>query len=834
MKPMNDPTLLPDDPQLTAYALGELEGDERAAVETALRRDPALRAVVEEIRATTALMQAALATEATADDESKKVVAFPALERAAILPGRDPYKLDGGAGWGPKLRQFPQLYFVVGGLAAACFAIVAALHTPEPARPAAVAAVASVTSEKVLVDMTALVPPPEAQAGPMHAVTLPRSAEPTPTGGAAFDAPRTLLEQVKVAEQLMAGSPVPTSALMPTVTPKVSKAGSDEGNMKLLTASVVGEGRVVTYPADEKFVITAVPQKPKPAAQPIAGTGFAAAETLVAEPAKAPGGGLMFLSPFTVSAERFKGRVGASAAAAPAEVAVTAATEVKPKPLVELPPELGSGSVRRGMANTETYAEAKDNDFVSVAKNPVSTFSIDADTASYANVRRFIQHGQRPPRDAVRIEELLNYFPYRYAPPGPKSDAPFATSLEVADAPWAPAHRLVRIGLKGREVTTAGRPAANLVFLLDVSGSMNAPNRLPLVKDAMRMLVGRLRADDRVAIVTYAGNSGLALPSTPVARASEILAALDRLAPGGSTNGALGLHLAYDIAKAHFVAAGINRVILCTDGDFNVGPTSEAELSRLIQEKAKSGVSLTVLGFGMGNLKDATLEKLADQGSGNYGYIDSRKEAEKMLVKQVNGTLVTIAKDVKVQVEFNPAHVASYRLIGYENRLLRKEDFANDKIDAGEMGAGHTVTALYEVIPATVVGKVGRRESEIGARPYNLYGGVSDTVASARGEVVGLDLLNVKVRYKRPDGVLSRQLDFQLKDAGAKFLNASTDFKFAAAVAGFGMVLRESPHKGTATLASVVEWAEAGMDDDPGGYRSDFIDLARQADAIEK
>ena len=493
--------------------------------------------------------------------------------------------------------------------------------------------------------------------------------------------------------------------------------------------------------------------------------------------------------------------------------------------------------------NTEGYAYQRDNDFLDAAGNPLSTFSIDVDTASYANVRRFLAGGQLPPADAVRIEELVNYFPYRYAPPPEVRDdataAPFAASMEVAEAPWAPSHRLVRIGLKGREVSTAARAAANLVFLLDVSGSMDEPNKLPLVKESMRLLIGKLRPDDRVAIVVYAGASGLALPSTPVAKSREILAALDALTPGGSTNGAMGIQLAYDIAKANFVGGGLNRVILCTDGDFNVGVTSEGELTRLIEEKAKSGVFLTVLGFGMGNYKDATLEKLADKGNGNYGYIDTRREAEKLLVEQVNGTLVTIAKDVKLQVEFNPALVASYRLIGYENRLLKKEDFNNDAVDAGEIGAGHTVTALYEVVPTSQARGEGREAMGVPAVDELKYGAVSADKDRASGNrnsrsenQKSTELLTLKVRYKEPAGAVSRKLEFALVDAGARFAGASADFKFAAAVAEFGMILRDSPHKGAGTLAEVLAWAEAGTDSDAGGYRGEFTGLVRQAQAL--
>jgi Ca-activated chloride channel homolog len=449
-------------------------------------------------------------------------------------------------------------------------------------------------------------------------------------------------------------------------------------------------------------------------------------------------------------------------------------------------------------------------------------------------VRRFLKGGSRPPQDAVRIEELINYFPYRYAPPEAREGTPFAANLAVTSAPWAPAHRLVRIGIKGREVSAAVRPSANLVFLIDVSGSMNAENKLPLVKSSLRQLLGQLRADDRVAIVTYAGASGLALPSTPAERGTEILDALDRLESGGSTNGGMGLHLAYDIAKANFVADGLNRVILCTDGDFNVGVTGREELLALVQEKARSRVFLTVLGFGMGNLKDGTLEQLADKGNGTYGYIDSRREARKVFVEQVEGTLATIAKDVKIQVEFNPARVASYRLIGYENRVLAKEDFNNDQVDAGEVGVGHTVTALYEIVPAGAAA-----DGDEAARPEVdalKYAPAKKQAAASRPDVgAGSDeLLTVKIRYKEPLGDVSRKLEFPLVDRGADFSAADGEFKFAAAVAAWGMLLRESPHAGAATWERVLAWAEAGLGNDADGHRAEFMELVRRSRELKE
>jgi len=469
--------------------------------------------------------------------------------------------------------------------------------------------------------------------------------------------------------------------------------------------------------------------------------------------------------------------------------------------------------------NTEAYDRIEDNRFLEVARNPLSTFSIDVDTASYANVRRFLQRGTLPPKDAIRIEEMLNYFSYDY--PVPSGEDPFSVSVEVAQAPWALEHRLVRIGLKGKEVEMESRPSSNLVFLLDVSGSMQPSNKLPLLKQAMRLLVNRLGEKDRVAIVVYAGASGLVLPSTSSDQKEKILAALENLEAGGSTNGGSGIRLAYQIAVSHFISGGINRVILATDGDFNVGTTNQGDLTRLIEENAKSGVFLTVLGFGMGNYKDSTLEKLADKGNGNYAYIDNINEARKVLVDEINSTLVTIAKDVKIQIEFNPLQVSAYRLIGYENRLLRQEDFNDDSKDAGEIGAGHTVTALYEIVPA------GRGLQIPGVDPLKYQTPMGTTGVAQSGE-----LLTLKLRYKQPDGETSRLLEFPVRDGNKAYSQASQDFKFAAAVASFGMILRESPYQGNGTLAGVLELAEEGKGSDPHGYRGEFLELVKQARAL--
>lgn len=485
------------------------------------------------------------------------------------------------------------------------------------------------------------------------------------------------------------------------------------------------------------------------------------------------------------------------------------------------PPPAPADRVTPPPSNTEGYDRITDNPFRRVIQEPLATFSIDVDTASYANVRRFIDQNQLPPKDAVRIEELINYFSYDY--PAPSGAHPIAPSVEVAAAPWNPEHRLVRIGIRGKSIDLRRRPPSNLVFLIDVSGSMNEPNRLPLVISSMKLLVENLNENDRVAIVVYAGASGLALAPTSGSRKDVIMNALDNLRAGGSTNGGAGIQLAYSIAAQNFIRGGVNRVILATDGDFNVGVTNQGELIRLIEEKAKTGVFLSVLGFGMGNLKDSTLEKLADTGNGHYAYIDSLNEGRKVLVEEMSGTLMTIAKDVKIQIEFNPAQANAYRLIGYENRVLRNEDFNNDLKDAGDMGAGHTVTALFEVVPHGVTVPTP------GVDPLKYQ---TPPVASRNSSASG-ELLNLKIRYKEPEGDQSRLIEVPLVDRGAPFARASQDFRFAASVAAFGMILRDSPYKGSASLDAVIRMAEQSKGVDRNGYRSEFVELVRRARALQ-
>ena len=492
--------------------------------------------------------------------------------------------------------------------------------------------------------------------------------------------------------------------------------------------------------------------------------------------------------------------------------------EAAPMDMAAPPP---SAAMKQGLAqsrqfqpefNTEDYSAITENAFKKVTDSPLSTFSIDVDAASYSNLRRFIREGRVPPKDAVRIEEMINYFVYDY--PAPEDNQPFSVITDVGTAPWNPQHRLVHIGLQGKPLPEGERPASNLVFLFDVSGSMNSPDKLPLLKKAFRMLTDELTEQDRVAIAVYAGAAGLVLPSTPGDEKDTILESINRLEAGGSTAGAAGIQLAYQEAQQHFIEGGNNRVILATDGDFNVGMSSDAELVRLIEEKREGGTFLTVLGFGTGNIKDNKMEQLANKGNGNYYYIDGPLEAKKVLVSELGSTLFTIAKDVKIQVEFNPAEVAGYRLIGYENRLLANEDFNDDTKDAGELGAGHTVTALYEVIPVGV-------ETNLLGDVDDLKYQDNDLAASANAG----ELMTVKLRYKAPDGDTSQLIERPVVMPEGDAVASSDNFYFSAAVAAFGMIVRDSEYKGTATTEQVLALARDAQGEDAEGYRAEFIRL---------
>ena len=469
--------------------------------------------------------------------------------------------------------------------------------------------------------------------------------------------------------------------------------------------------------------------------------------------------------------------------------------------------------------NTEEYDAIQENIFHDALRNPLSTFSIDVDAASYSNMRRFINNGQRPPKDAVRIEEMVNYFDYDYAQPN--DEHPFNIITEISSEPWNSQHKLVHIGLQGKKIPTRNLPPSNLVFLIDVSGSMDQPNKLPLLKSSFKMLVNELREQDHVAIVVYAGAAGLVLEPTSGAEKKKIIEALDNLEAGGSTAGGAGIRLAYAVAKEHFKAGDNNRVILATDGDFNVGESSNGGMERLIEEKRKDGVFLTVLGFGMGNYKDSKMEILSDKGNGNYAYIDNITEAQKVLVNEFGGTLFTIAKDVKLQIEFNPSKVRAYRLIGYENRMLKNEDFNNDKKDAGELGSGHTVTALYEIIPVGV-------ESEFFKIDELKYQTTKIDPSASRSK----ELMTVKFRYKKPDEDVSKLIVHPLADNQVALNKTSEDFRWSASVAAFGMLLRESEYIKNFSYDQVVQLAQGAKGEDKEGYRIEFINMAKSFGSI--
>ncbi len=461
--------------------------------------------------------------------------------------------------------------------------------------------------------------------------------------------------------------------------------------------------------------------------------------------------------------------------------------------------------------DNEDYGVLIENEFESPKQSPLSTFSIDVDNASYTNVRRFINYGQEVPKDAVRVEEMVNFFKYNYAQP--KDKHPFAIHTEYSECPWNENHKLLKIGLQGKDIPTDDLPNSNFVFLIDVSGSMSSQNKLPLLKESMKVLVNQMRKEDKVAIVVYAGAAGLVLPPTSGNKKETIINALDQLNAGGSTAGGAGIQLAYKIAQENFIKGGNNRVILATDGDFNVGASSDNDMERLIEEKRKSGVFLTCLGYGMGNYKDSKMETLANKGNGNYAYIDNIQEANRFLGKEFKGSMFAIAKDVKIQIEFNPKHVQSYRLIGYENRKLRPEDFKNDAIDAGELGSGHTVTALYEIIPVSVKSDYLK---EIDGLKYSNV---------ANNQNFSDELATIKFRYKKPDGEKSTEMVETIKNETIALAKTSDDFKFSSSVAWFGLKLRDSKLISNKSISDIKNLAKQGKSNDAEGYRSEFIRL---------
>ncbi|MEO5897542.1 MAG: von Willebrand factor type A domain-containing protein [Vicinamibacterales bacterium] len=616
-----------------------------------------------------------------------------------------------------------------------------------------------------------------------------------------------------------AGRPLPGVAVeLRQGTSVLRSVVSDSSGNWSFSAVKAGEYRVRTRLAGfetTEIVVPVATSEPPPVTLMMKVGAATEVVTLITAPPVVGEGG----SVGTGSGRAVAGGVGESARSAPAppSPAATPPSQSVFASQDRRPPQF----VPVGPSDSASYGSIVENRFRSVQEHPLSTFSIDVDTASYANVRRFLNEGRLPPVDAVRIEELINYFRFDYAEP--RDDTPISVATELGPAPWNPKHSLALVGLRTAPIKQNRTPPRNLTFLLDVSGSMQPANRLPLVKNAMRMLADTLRPVDKVAIVVYAGASGLALPPTSGAHKETIQQAIVNLNAGGSTNGAAGIQLAYDTASANFIENGINRVILATDGDFNIGITNQQELTRLIEQKRDSGIFLSVLGVGDNNLKDSTMENLADKGNGNYNYLDSLQEARRVLIAEAGSTLVTVATDVKLQIEFNPRVVSAYRLVGYENRLLRKEDFNNDRKDAGEMGAGHTVTALYELVPAG--------EASLGADVDPLKYQRTPPPARPAFKPNVTELMTVKVRYKTPRGDTSKLAEFPVRKLEPRM---SHNLGFAAAVAEFGMLLRRSEFSGAATWRQAMSLATDHRGEDHDGYRAEFVRLVDLASALDR
>jgi Ca-activated chloride channel family protein len=847
--------LTPNDPRLTAYALGELDQAERAAIEAELEKSFVCQRAVEEIRETAALLEKQLAAEE-----------LPGLAFAQQRKIENRLKEPAGR----NRTSFWRILFY-GGVSAAAACLIASVILPglfdskhnsqqlalnsQPSSQTKTQA--PVTEKKPPVVTTVKIAPPP----PVTITTLPSApTEPKPQQLAlntppSFPAkpPALVHEEKKSIDIVVISAPVapaaiatlpptpakevPVSSLTPSaiqpsigysLTPQktaginwtVANAGSP-ASLKPNNVPGSGVGTSTVRPSDQILAGGLAVNEPNTDADglPVSGGGGAGGGGR----GSYGGSGSVTRNEILVNQNRYYRSVNGV-------VDGESSTKTKvpvlgDRPLTSI---LGNRFYRLApgtQPDSAAYPHLTENSFLTALNHPLSTFSIDVDTASYANIRRFLNENRLPPPDAVRIEEMVNYFKYDY--PQPDADGPFAANIEIAGCPWNSEHRLVRIGLKGREIARNERPPSNFVFLIDVSGSMETPERLPLIKQALRQLVKKMTENDRVAIVVYASEVGIKLQSTPCTQKEKILRAIDDLVAGGSTDGSDGIQTAYRVAQKNFIEGGVNRVLLCTDGDFNVGITDQGQLVKMIQDKAKGGVALTTLGVGTDNYKDALMQKLADKGNGNYFYLDSLEEAQKVLIDQMSGTLVTIAKDVKIQVEFNPAQVGAYRLIGYEKRMLRKEDFNNDAKDAGEIGAGHTVTALYEIVPAGAEIRSGEVDDLKYQKP-------AEEKPERYVSTGSKELLTLKLRYKQPDGDTSRLLEFPVMDANTSFARASTDFKFAAAVAEFGMLLRDSEFKGNSSYGTVLELAQEAKGTDAEGYRSEFLNLVRKARELQR
>jgi Ca-activated chloride channel family protein len=750
-----------DNPKWTAYVLGELNETERAALESELESSEEAREFIQELQLAASMMKEGLAAQV---DPALTPEQRVSIHRASVArPAAKPW--------------FGRAVAWAGALAAAAL-VVATISVPSLLRSRQSAQ--EIPSHPEIVDSAAGVPQPEA------AVSAPARND-----SAVPAAPVQFARAEKDAEK------IPLDKLRQEVQSAAQIAQADEKQQKSLALDA--EVRVRPSPP------------PLAMAEAVRKGESAAASAPVAAPAPSIGNGIGAASS-EIDRRAFGRVIREREEAAPPPAPPAAAIRA---PL---------GLVNQPVAAFDAANQVTENSFVSATQQPLSTFSVDVDTASYANVRRFLNQNQMPPRDAVRIEEMINYFTYDY--PQAAGGQPVTGSLEIAAAPWNPQHRLVRVGVKAKDVRLSQKPS-NLVFLIDVSGSMGTAERLPLLKSGLHLLVDKLTENDRVSIVTYAGASGIALQPVSGDRKDVILRAIDGLRAEGSTNGGAGIQTAYELAVTNFIPGSVNRVILATDGDFNVGVTDPSQLTQLIEDRARSGVFLTVLGFG-NNFKDSLLGRLAQKGHGNYAFVDSINEARKVLVEQIDSTLVAVAKDVKVQVEFNPAQVNAYRLLGYESRLMRAQDFNNDQKDANDMGSGQTVTAFFEVVPRGIEvngtnGEPLRYQPEVAAAPQP---------RNVRGS--NNELLDLRIRYKEPDGKESKLLEVPMVDRNTAFANASTDFRFAGAVAGFGLVLRDSSFKGSATLDWVLATAQNSRGVDKNGYRDEFIRLVQRAMQIRR
>lgn len=806
-----------EDIRITQYALGELSGSDREAFEKEMAADPEL---LEEVRQTQQFCE-------TMPTSPEPEAAFTEAEREAMLQRIRQERLQAAES---RPRSFGSRLVIYGGLAAAA-CILASLSIPAVTgslRKSASPSVARLDGNSQMLPQPVGTPASGVAANVPPVAELDRSKNETAAKGEVVaalvsDKPAKLLTQRELKE-----SPSEPEQFTLLAQPEASLP-ADEAKGK--SVPVVGDvplvGRLFKDEEKRADSTAQVPAAPVAVAAPEALAGARAPSTQLAS-----GNGAIAGMPASKAGSEVSRRVDLMTAP---QVTTSSGLAAKVDVVREFvypsefaPPQEGASyRPQTGEFNTEGYDYVEENRFLGTIENPLSTFSIDVDTASYSNIRRFLaQQNQLPPKGAVRVEELINYFPYTY--PQPEGADPFSVNVEVSKAPWNPAHELVRIGLKGRELSAEKRPASNLVFLVDVSGSMDAPDKLPLLQKSLLELTSRLAAKDRVAMVVYAGSSGLVLPSTTDKAA--IREALERLRAGGSTNGGAGIKLAYREARENFLEDGNNRVILCTDGDFNVGVTNRQALVDLIEKERKSGVFLSVLGFGTGNLKDSQMEQLADKGNGNYAYIDSIAEGRKVLGEQMGGTLFTIAKDVKIQIEFNPATVSGYRLIGYENRVLAKEDFNNDKKDAGEIGAGHTVTAFYEVIPA---GQPLPDVDSVDALKYQSTTAENPQPSEAKPNQ-SAELLTVKLRYKQPDGDTSEFLEVPVPNAVKEWDAASEDFRFGAAVAAFGQKLRGSKALKDFNWSEIQKLARPNLGDDPGSYRAEFLTLIEKTRQIDE